>query len=125
MRTYSMITKPYRIRLKPGEEHTLVNPLTQKLIAFYGEVEFWCCRVYSQDHGGYQSLMVFNHSTYSTFSVGHSTLTKKWNIVPSDKNWKDEIEVLKTSLLDLNCFTDGTIPKFVPKEFQEKNKQTK
>jgi hypothetical protein len=113
MRTYSLITKPYRIRLKAGMKHTLTNPLTNKFIEFEGGAEFWCAKVYSQDHQGNQSLLLFNHSFFSTFSSKTTKLPEKWDIVDEGTlSWRDDISVLQTSYLAFNCFTDGTIPKF-------------
>lgn len=116
MRTYSLITKPYRIRIKPGFEHTLINPLTNKGITFSEGTEFWCAKAYSQDHVGYMSLFVFNHSTYTTFKIDSAKMREKWDIVECNKDWRDEMSLLQVSLLGLNLFTDGTIPKFVPEK---------
>ena len=115
MKTYSLITKPYRIRLKPGMKHTLTHPLTNKFISFEGGTEFWCAKAYSEDHSGNKSLFLFNHSFFSTFALGSTKLSDKWMIVESTKNWRDEVSILQTDNLALNLFCDGTIPNFVEK----------
>lgn len=114
MKTYSLITKPYRIRLKVGRSHTLVNPLTNKGISFEGGTEFWCAKAYSQDHSTYKSLFLFNHSFYTTFALGSKKVTDRWEIIDSDKSWSDEVSILQTELLALNLFCDGTVPQYVP-----------
>ena len=112
----SLITKPYRIRLKPGRVHTLINPLTNKGIQFKEGTEFWCAKAYSQDHSTYKSLFLFNHTFYTTFALGSKTLMNKWEVVESDKDWKNDMSVLQTEHLALNIFIDGSVPEFVPKE---------
>lgn len=116
MKTYSLITKPYRIRLKVGMQHTLVNPLTNKGIAFEGGTEFWCAKAYSQDHSTYKSLFLFNHCFYTTFALGSKKVTDRWEIIDSNKNWRDEVSLLQVDNLALNLFCDGTVPQYVPKD---------
>ena len=116
MKTYSLITKPYRIRLKPHMKHTLINPLTNKGIAFEGGAEFWCAKAYSQDHTTYKSLFIYNHSTFTTFKLGSTAMSNKWDIIESNICWRSEMSVLQASCLNLNMFTDGTVPQYVPKD---------
>ncbi len=116
MKTYSLITKPYRIRLKRMMKHTLVNPLTNKEIEFKGGTEFWCAKAYSQDHSTYKSLFLFNHCFYTTFALGSKKVTDRWEIIDSDKNWRDDLNILRTDLHDLDLYCEGRIPKFVPKD---------
>ena len=113
MKTYSLITKPYRIRLKRHHQHTLVNTITSKGITFKEGTEFWCAKAYSQDHSDCKSLFLFNHSFCTSFALGSPKVIRKWEIIETDKNWRDEISVLQTELLALNLITDGTIPGFV------------
>jgi hypothetical protein len=112
MRTYSLITKPYRIRLKKGYKHTLQNPITMKFIPFESGVEFWCAQAYSEDHADHKSLLIFNHSFLSTFSVNSKKMPEKWEVIDTDKNWRDEMSVLQTLLTSFNCFTHGEVPDF-------------
>ena len=113
MRTYSLITKPYRIRLKNGMSHSLRNTLTDKFIRYNSGAEFWCCKAYSEDHGNQVSLLLFNHSFITSFTESSTVLPKKWDVIDCNLNWRDEISVLQASDMRLNCFTHGEIPGFV------------
>jgi hypothetical protein len=116
MKTYSLITKPYRIRLNWSMKHTLTNAVNKKFITFEGGTEFWCAKAYSQDHSGYKSLFLFNHSFCASFALGSKKLSERWEIIECHKSWRDEVSILQTNNLALNLFCDGTVPKFVPKE---------
>ena len=117
MKTYSLITKPYKIRLKPGYRHNMTNPLTTHSMEFAEGTELWCAKAYSQDHVGYKSLFIFNHSFFTTVAPDNLVMIKKWEITDSQMSWRDSMSDLQRIHLALNMFVDGTVPKFVPKVY--------
>jgi len=97
MKTYKLITKPYRIECKVNN-HTLAHVLySSRFITFKQGTKMWCCVVKSNDHTRGESLMVFNHSFITTFTRSSKTLPLKWKIIDSTEDWKQDLSVLCAS----------------------------
>ena len=81
MKTYTLLTKPYKIRLT-GSGHKMKHGLTDadRWINFARGAEMWCCKVGSEDHQAGVSLMVFNHSWMTTFKLESNALKNKWHV---------------------------------------------
>jgi len=113
MKTYSLITKPYRIRLTEPKGHTLRHSIQDKFIHFGYGTEFWCSKCYSEDHKSKLSLIIFNHSFVTTFMTNSNTVKNKWEVIPTSLKWENDLQVLNVSFSNLNLLSDGTKPSFV------------
>lgn len=98
MKTYTLLTKPYKIRLTGGG-HKMKHGLTvDRWINFSQGTEMWCCKVGSEDHQAGVSLMVFNHSWMTTFKLESTALRNKWHVNELAKgDWKNDLSVLLAS----------------------------
>jgi len=114
MKSYSLITKPYKIRLKEGLSHTLICPLTNLGMTCKEGNELFCAQVYSSDHSSFKSLFLFNNNFYCTFALGSKKVIEKWEIVDSLHDWREVLSKLQSTYLSLNMFVDGSIPGWVP-----------
>lgn len=99
MKTYSLLTKPYKIQLR-SFSHKMKHQLTKedRWIEFKRGTEMWCCKVKGQDHSTGFSLMVFNHSWMTTFKLDSLALKKKWHVNEDEGgDWKSDLNVLLAS----------------------------
>ena len=99
MKTYTLLTKPYKIRLT-GQGHKMKHGLTveDRWINFSRATEMWCCKVESEDHQAGVSLMVFNHSWLTTFKLESNALKNKWHVNEMGQgNWRDDLSILLAS----------------------------
>lgn len=124
MRTYSLITKPVRVSLKDPLGHTMENKVNGggRFLFFEAGTGFWCARAWSEDHAGFQSIIIFGHSFIATYAVNSSVIKNKWEIVENreNRNWKDEIDILNSTSTEVRVFRDGSIPSYVPESLVQK-----
>ena len=107
MKTYTLLTKPYKIQLR-FPSHKMKHGLTfDRWIDFKRNTEMWCCKVKQTgkllDHKGGISLMVFTHSWMTTFKLESKALTEKWQVKEDSKgDWTNDMKVLIASYENLN-----------------------
>jgi hypothetical protein len=111
------------VRIKSGQEHTIVNLINEKFIELSSGTEMWCAMAYSRDHTGFKSLILFNHSIIATFKLDSEALKYRWSIVDNEgHDWRAELQVLQASYInELVIYVDGTLPAFVPVDMIYKN----
>ena len=103
MKTYTLLTKPYKIQLR-AQGHKMKHELSDtRWIDFQSGTEMWCCKVECDTHSQGVSLMVFNHSWMTTFQLDSIALKKRWSVNDISKgDWKMDLSILNESYPTLN-----------------------
>ena len=102
MKTYKLLTKPYKIKLVVPKHKMKHQLMEDRWIDFNLGTEMWCCKVECGDHALGVSLMVFNHSWMTTFRLDSSTLKTKWQVNQyQSHHWKSSLKILLESYKDV------------------------